>query len=770
MPRRRRSRDAAAGSAADRVRGALLLAVLAAACAAHAAEAPPATRTESVVETHHGVAVADPYRWLETTTADETIAWFRAQDAHTRATLAALPGRAALRERLAALDTVDVRVRDADWAGDRLFYLKRGPGDETYKLYVRDGLAAPERLLVDPDTFRRADAPAAIDYFRAAPNGARVAFGISLAGSEDATLHVIDVATRAPVGAPIPRARWSSPSFRFDGNVLFYTQQKDAPAGTPPADMLRDARAQQRVYGPDGATRDEALLGSGLAPAVAIGADDIPSIVVSPVSPFAIGVVHHGVQPEISLFVARLTELRGAATPWRKLAGPERGVTGFDLRGESIYVVANEDAPRYRVLRWSLADPRPFTPAAADLVVPESARVVRGAAVAKDALYVQQMDAGVSRLLRVRFDGAAPPSAPAKSAARGKGAAPRTAPKRRRDPGPYGEIRLPFAGAIGERITNPLHAGALLRMEGWTEAPGYFAVDAKSGAVTRTPLLPPARADFSGVTSTQVRVRSHDGVEVPLSIVHATGAARDGTSRVLLEAYGAYGISAEPGFAPSLLAWIERGGVFAVAHVRGGGELGRDWHRAGFKAAKSNTWRDAIAAAEWLVRERWTTPARLAIIGGSAGGIAAGNAVVDRPDLFAAMVSMAGFHDTLRGETGLVGPANVPEFGSVATEQGLRDLLAMSSYARLADGIAYPAALFTTGFNDPRVDAWDPAKAAARMQAINAGAGGSGKPVLLRVDFAGGHGGGTATQRTDEQTDVFAFLLWQTGAPGFAAP
>jgi prolyl oligopeptidase len=237
---------------------------------------------------------------------------------------------------------------------------------------------------------------------------------------------------------------------------------------------------------------------------------------------------------------------------------------------------------------------------------------------------------------------------------------------------------------------------------------------------------------------------------------------------VLLDAYGAYGISQEPFFFPSLLAWIEHGGVFAVAHVRGGGELGKQWHLGGFKATKANSWRDAIAAAQWLVREGWTTPARLAITGGSAGGIVAGNAIIDRPDLFAAMVSQVGFHDTLRGETGMVGPANVPEFGTVASEDGFRDLLAMSSYARLQPGVAYPAALLTTGFNDPRVDPWDPGKMAARLQAINAGPGGSGKAVLLRVDFASGHGAGTTSQLVDEYADIFGFLLWQTQAPGFA--
>lgn len=182
----------------------------------------------------------------------------------------------------------------------------------------------------------------------------------------------------------------------------------------------------------------------------------------------------------------------------------------------------------------------------------------------------------------------------------------------------------------------------------------------------------------------------HDGVAIPVSIVHAKNQARDGTARVLLDAYGAYGLSQGPYFAPSLLAWFDQGGVFVVAHVRGGGELGAEWHRAGFRTTKANTWRDVVAVAEWLVREQWTTPSRLVVSGNSAGGIAAGNAMIDRPDLFAAMVSVAGFHDTLRSETGRVGPANVAEFGSVADAAAFEGLLAMSSYARLRDGVPYP--------------------------------------------------------------------------------
>ena len=750
------------------MRRALVFACCVIATAARAFDlTPPATRTEVMVESFHGTMVEDPYRWLEDTGTADTIAWFRTQNEHARRVLDALPGRLVLRQRLAELNAADVRVRDMQWSGDRLFYLKRVPGEQNYKLYVRDGLEGRESVLVDPDAYRAGDQPAAIDYFRASPNGQRVAFGVSLGGSEDSTLRVLDVAARQEIGLPTPRARWAAPAWRFDSEALYFTQQRLLPVDTRPAELLRGSRVIVRTFGAAGATHDSPLFGAHLNEAVSIDDDDTPSVETSPVSPFAIGVVTHGVQREVSLYFARLTELRGAATPWRLLAGPERGIVGFDLRGEWIYLVTNERAPRYQVVRWSLNDTRTYALSDADVLVPESERIVRAASVAKDALYVQQMDAGYGRLQRVDFKTRRrePVRNPARKAP-GRSSAAVSTKAGARSP----QVDLPYDGAIQECVTDPRQAGALLRLSGWIESPGYFRVDGKTGRVERTALLPPARADFRGVTSLQVRVASQDGIEVPVSIVYTKSQPRDGSARVLIDAYGAYGVSEEPSFSPSLLAWLERGGVYVVAHVRGGGELGKQWHLGGFKATKANTWRDAIATARWLVREGWTTPQRMAIIGGSAGAIAAANAVVEAPGLFAAMVSQVGFHDTLRGETGMVGPANVPEFGSVANEEGFRDLLAMSSYARVQPGVAYPAALLTTGFNDPRVDAWDPGKMAARLQAINAAPGGSGKPVLLRVDFAGGHGGGTTSQLVEEYADVFAFLLWQTQAPGFRLP
>ena len=286
----------------------------------------------------------------------------------------------------------------------------------------------------------------------------------------------------------------------------------------------------------------------------------------------------------------------------------------------------------------------------------------------------------------------------------------------------------------------------------------------KTGKLQPTGLIAASALDFSGVAVTRVKVEREDAIAVPLSIIHRKGLKLDGNNPTLLSGYGAYGIRIEPRFTPQWLAWIERGGVMALAHVRGGGEYGDAWHRAGQKLTKPNTWRDFIACAEWLIANGYTDRAHLAGTGGSAGGILIGRAITERPDLFAAAVSNVGMHDTLRAETTANGPPNIPEFGTTRDEEGFRGLYEMSPYHHVQEGTRYPAVLLTTGINDPRVDSWEPGKMAARLQAATS----SGKPVLLRVDYAGGHGiGATRNQVSDELVDRFAFLFWQLGVPDF---
>jgi prolyl oligopeptidase len=264
--------------------------------------------------------------------------------------------------------------------------------------------------------------------------------------------------------------------------------------------------------------------------------------------------------------------------------------------------------------------------------------------------------------------------------------------------------------------------------------------------------------------TTEVKVKSHDGAMVPLSIIHRSDTKLDGSNPALLYGYGAYGITEEPRFGPTRMAWFEKGGVYAVANVRGSGVYGQDWYKAGYKATKPNTWKDLIACAEYLIARKYTSSSRLGILGGSAGGILVGRAMTERPDLFAAVIPDVGLLDAVRAETTANGIPNIPEFGTVKKEDEFRALLAMSSYHHVKPGTAYPAVLLVHGVNDPRVDVWHSSKMAARLLASTT----SGKPVLLDLDYDAGHGiGDTKAQRQRQIADIYAFLLWQAGHPEF---
>ena len=294
----------------------------------------------------------------------------------------------------------------------------------------------------------------------------------------------------------------------------------------------------------------------------------------------------------------------------------------------------------------------------------------------------------------------------------------------------------------------------------WTAPPRVHVLRA-DGSLADTGLR---RAEVPAGTPelvvTEVDVPSHDGVKVPLAILHRRGLVLDGRNPTLLDGYGSYGSTTQAWYSPLRFAWLERGGVLAYVNPRGSGAYGDEWHRAGFKATKPNTWKDGIAAARWLVEKGYATPATLAVEGGSAGGIFAGRAMTAAPELFAAAILNVPVMDAVRAELSANGATNISEFGTFTIEPEFRALLEMSTYHQIRDGVAYPAVLFVHGMNDPRVDVWNTAKAGARLQQASS----SGKPVLLRLDAQAGHGmGSTAVQAHAEQADIWAFLLWQFG-------
>jgi prolyl oligopeptidase len=453
---------------------------------------------------------------------------------------------------------------------------------------------------------------------------------------------------------------------------------------------------------------------------------------VIPGSKFAIAGIFAGVQREITLYAAPLESVGKPDTPWVKICDTADKVKDFAVKGDHIYLLTYRDSPRFSVVRTPLAAPD-FSHAAT--VVAGSEQVLFEISAARDGLYLVSRDGAVKRLKHLRWG---------------------TKDLR--------EVKLPIEGAVGIMSASPVIDGAVVNLAAWTRAREIFAVDA-AGKVTNTGLQPLGRFDApADLVATEVRVKSHDGAMVPLSIVHKKGLLLDGNNPLLLTGYGAYGITSEPGFFPTRLAWLERGGVFAVANVRGSGVYGQEWYKAGFKATKPNTWKDLIACAEYLIAQKYTTNTRLGILGGSAGGITVGRAMTERPDLFASVVPAVGVLDSVRAETTANGVPNIPEFGTVKKEDEFRALLAMSSYHHVQGDTKYPAVLLTHGVNDPRVDVWHSSKMAARLLAAST----SGKPILLDLDYQSGHGiGDTKAQRQKQLTDHYAFLLWQAGHPDF---
>jgi prolyl oligopeptidase len=515
---------------------------------------------------------------------------------------------------------------------------------------------------------------------------------------------------------------WWTVSWLDDGERFFYVRNPGA------GDALDNTRVfVHRIGRP--VAQDAAVFGAGLHADMPFEPADYSYFLIAPGSRHVVAVTVPGVSNKRHFFTASLADVLAGTARWRRLASPaDQWFRGY-LAGDHLYVLSHEGAPGNKLLKLDLS--RPGT--APTLAVPPSTMTLEDAAPARDGLYLKGTVVGVSRLLRVPFSGGAPE-----------------------------DVALPFAGSIRELTASRAVPGALVKAEGWTTPSRVLAVGA--GAVRDTGLLPASAADFSRIESEMVFVPGSDGVRIPMTLIRRKGLPRDGQRPTILTAYGAYGAMREPRFEPMNLAWLERGGLIAVAHVRGGGEYGEEWHAAGRILTKSNTILDVVACAQALVRDGHTSPARLAVHGASAGGIAVGGAITERPDLFAAAHHEVGLADLLRTETTSNGRANISEFGTVKDRYQFLAMHAVSPLQRVVDGTRYPAVIVTTGINDRRVSAWEPAKFAARLQAATA----SGRPVLLRVDMDGGHGfGGTRSQRIEQIADVWSFFLAAMNEPGF---
>ncbi len=669
--------------------------------------------------------------------------YLKGQDAHTRAVIARIPGRAALGRDVAAVSGLEARAYDVFLIGQRYFYLKRPAGAELAQLVVRDGVSGEERVLIDPAKLGTATSHAAIDQYMPSEDGRLVAYGVSQGGSERSVLHVVDTATGSVLADSIDRAQFAALTWAPDGQSFYYSRLPKLPDSAPATERDSHIHILHHRLGTDPET-DTTVLDVDALPFAFKAAQVFPALVITPKSDYALAIISDGVSPEIAVYSAPLAALAGPRIPWQEVASQANGVTYATVRGSTISLLSHDGAPRFKVMQEDLAHPGY---AAATTLVAQGSGVLTSVAAAADGLYLAERDGAVFRISRLA-NGATTPQ----------------------------PVALPFEGTVeppgedaGGLVTDPRDPGAVIGLASWLHPQVWLherPAEAASGGATLsdTGIVPAFPRDLSGYEAIETSVKARDGTMIPVSILKRRGLAMDGRRPTLVDGYGSYGISLDPYFSPGVLPWLDRGGLFVETHVRGGGEGGLEWHLAGKIATKHNTITDFIDCAQWLVDRHYTDHAHLAGSGTSAGGITIGGAITEDPSLFRAALIRVGSSNASRSEFSENGPSNIPEFGTVTDPEQLPALLAMDAYQHVRSGVAYPAVLLTGGADDPRVTIWEPAKMTARLQASTT----SGRPVLLRVEFDAGHGiGSTRTQRDVETADEYAFLLWQFGEAGY---
>lgn len=697
-------------------------------------DVPPPMPAQNVPDVHWGVTVDDPYRFLEQVKDPAVMSWMKGQAEATDSILKRIPGRstivAALKEKESVGGTVISSIYRTK--NNRWFYLKRSQGQSQAKLVWRDGVNGEEKLLVDPEQIsKEMGKPHAVQSFHPSPDGKLLAYGMHASGAEIGNMYVIDVASGQAVLPPIDRVRFAAVSWRQDGQALFFSRLRPGFETMRSTERFADTG---RYYLDLKAPNPDQLIFSGSKypdlklPNFATGyVQEIPG------TDLAGMVVNFGVDRRLAMYVAKLDQVLAGQAKWQEVFNQSADVREVDMGHGHVYLRSALNAPRFKVLKLKLSE---LDIQKAELVLPESEGVLRAISVSQDALYVTRREGVNTSLLRLPIAG--------------KGA--------------FEKIALPLEGNV--TVSGSVdHQDLVVAVSSWTQALRRFVYTPAKVQFARLNLAPPVEpVQRAEVIAKEVMVTSHDGVKVPVSIIMRKDAVLNGQNPTILYGYGAYGTTEEPSRSNNVMTWVERGGIYAFAHVRGGGALGSQWHEAGQKTTKFNTWKDGIAAAQWLIANGYTKASKLGIYGGSAGGIFVGRAMTERPDLFAAAVPSVPVLDMVRSEQRANGVANVPEYGTVKVEAEFHALLRNSSYHAIQNDKRYPATMLMHGVNDSRVDVWQSLKYASRLADAQKGQ----QAVLLRLDYEAGHGAGSGADQANQRTaDLQAFMLWQMGVPEF---
>ena len=672
---------------------------------------PPKTRTDDVKELIQGVEIADPYRWLEDQQSPETRAWIDAQNKYTQALLDSWPGRAALKRRLTELMKVEDINPPLERNG-RYFFKRRAADQDQGVLYVRVGTEGKDEALVDPNPLSP-DKNISVGLEDISKDGTLVAYSFRHGGEDETTIHLLDVSTRADLPDQLPKRDYFSFSAKPDKSGVYYTWA--APDGP---------RLSYHAMGSD-PIKDRELFGNGYGP------DKIIACALSEDGRYLTIHVLYGAAADRTEIYYQDLEKRAAIQP---LVNDIPAKFFGEVGGDHIFLQTNWKAPKGRVLVADLRNPARENWRE---IVPESDTPIESFSLAGGKVFVNYTRNASSQVKVFDVDGAH-----------------------------VRDIDLPMIGSVSEVSGRWTSKEAFYGFSSFPIPMRIYRYDTETGdqrvwAATHVPI----HAERLEVK--QVWYRSKDTTRVPMFLVYRKGTKLTGNNPTLLTGYGGFNVNITPYFYPTTALWADQGGILAEPNLRGGGEFGEEWHRAGMLGNKQNVFDDFIAAAEWLVNHHYTRPSKLAIEGRSNGGLLVGAAFTQRPDLFGAVVCGYPLLDMLRYHKFLEAKYWVSEYGSADDPAQFQYLYAYSPYQRVKRGTRYPAVLFVTGDGDTRVAPLHARKMTALLQA----ASGSDRPVLLRYDTEAGHSAGVSTTKSiDQATDTLGFLYWQLGAPFAPAP
>ncbi|HZH32018.1 MAG TPA: prolyl oligopeptidase family serine peptidase [Pyrinomonadaceae bacterium] len=676
---------------------------------------PPQTRAEPLVETLHGVKVADPYRWLEQGEAREVRDWTDAQNAHTRRALDSFAGRDAINRRLSQLLSIGTLSAPDPHRG-RYFYTRREGQQNQPVLYVREGAAGADRVLLDPNALSP-DGTIALDWWYESHDGKRLAYGLSESGSEQSTLYVLDVDTGRNLKDKIPYTRAASLAWLPGGDGFYYTRFP-APGSVPKGEENYHRRVFLHRLGDDPA-KDAEVFRREEKPT------EWPGVGLSRDGRWLTISVSRG-PGKNDLY---LRDLRDEAGELVALAEGKDANYSARVVNNRLYILTTEGAANGQIFQTAAANPkraawRPFVPEAQDVRI-------NSFTVLGQQILVQGLSRAASRIRAYTREGEF-----------------------------LRDVKLPVLGTASASNGEEDGGEAFFSFASYALPPTVYRYDARTGALDEWARVAAPTVDAKAIEVKQVFYPSKDGTNISMFVVHRKGLKYDGRNPALLYGYGGFNVSQTPGFNRGLNLWLERGGVYAVANLRGGGEYGEGWHKRGMLGLKQNVFDDFIAAAEYLVERKIASGNRLAIQGGSNGGLLVAAAITQRPELFRAVVCAVPLTDMLRYQRFLIARLWIPEYGTAEDPRHFAYLRAYSPYHRVVAGTKYPATLITTAESDSRVDPLHARKFAAVLQAANA----SAHPILLRVETKAGHGAGKPlTKQIAEATDVWSFLFWQLG-------